>query len=562
MNKFKSIVLLVASIILSIFIASPTYSKSYDDFINDYKKALDSNFTEEQLNVMFNEYSPLLTPHSDVSTFFNELKGTRVLPYPLEEFKTTELYNNSIHTLLISPNQNHRILAYLVIAASNENKYNNVLLERIKTEKNKGNRIWAGMALLYLKDNHTTELFDFLVNDEEFGDAHMLPLYIKLDPDLLRETAYIKIQSDNTKAKILAASILGVTGLNKKTEDILKKAVTDWPIDIKGYAIYSLKSLNAGNLLNTLKPYLDKSETRQISLQALANSPTLSDQNYILSLIPSENKIPNEILKILVNSTNKILLEEWLKMVQTNRISDDYSSSINLNSYLLSEEMRLSLLKAIPNIKNSEILADIANKLRGDKYYNTEDILISLLKHKNDSVRYWAASSLKGCKSIILAKMLPELLKSPSYRTVGLTKLILENNISNLQSIYEEILAKEGSERDWRRDCIEYLSKYPLEKHKLIFIKHLSDEKEDWSIRRDAALGLGRLKDINSVELIIKVMKEKRPYQNNDYNMISYIRALAMIKGETAKKAIEKYRNSEEDMVKILVKEILEQWDQ
>ncbi|HNX60678.1 MAG TPA: hypothetical protein PKK43_16360, partial [Spirochaetota bacterium] len=292
------------------------------------------------------------------------------------------------------------------------------------------------------------------------------------------------------------------------------------------------------------------------------NSPSPADRDFILSLIPAQNKVPRDILAILVNSTNKILLEQWLKLIRTDRIPDDYSPSVDLDSYLLSKEMRTSLLQAVPNIRNTEILSDLVNKLRGEKYYNTEDVLISLLKHDNSSVRYWAASSLKGGSSAILAAMLPELIKSSSYRTVGLTRLIIEKDISNLQPVYEEILASDGINQDWKRSCIEYLSVYPLKKHASMFVKYLSDAKEYWSIRSDAALGLGRLKDTESVGLIIKVMEEKGPYANSDYNKISYLHALAMIKNDVAKKAIEKYKNSDEDMVKSLVKEILEKWDQ
>lgn len=561
MNK-RSIMLAISAFLFSVCISTSSFAGSYDEFIGDFKKALDDGFTEEQLNLMFRNYSALLTPHGDSSVLVNELKGTKVTPFPLEEFRTDELYKTNIDRLLMSQNRNHRILAYLVIAASNEKKYNSVLRERIKNEESKGNRIWAGMALLHLKDTHTSELFDFLVNDEEFGDAHMLPLYVRLDGNLLRETAYVKIKSDNVKAKILAASILGVVKPDGKTEDVLKKAVSEWPVEIKGYAIYSLKSVNAGNLLNILKPFLDTRELRQISLEALANSPTPADRDFILSLIPAQNKVPGGILSILVNSTNKTLLEEWLKLIRTDRIPDDYSPSVDLESYLLSKEMRPSLLKAVPDIRKPEILADLANKLRGKKYYNTEDVLISLLKHENGSVRYWAASSLKGSDSAVLDAMLPELIKSSSYRTVGLTRLIIEKDISNLQPVYEEILTTDGINQDWKRSCIEYLSVYPLKKHTSMFIKYLSDEKEYWSIRSDAALGLGRLKDVESAGLIIKVMEEKGPYANSDYNKISYLRALAMIKGDAAKKAIGKYKDSDEDMVKSLVKEILEKWDQ
>ena len=49
-------------------------------------------------------------------------------------------------------------------------------------------------------------------------------------------------------------------------------------------------------------------------------------------------------------------------------------------------------------------------------------------------------------------------------------------------------------------------------------------------------------------------------YSNSDYNKISYIKSLAMIRNEKAKQAIEKYRNSDEDIVKKLVEEILKAW--
>jgi len=538
------------------------YSKTCNDFISDFRKSLDYNYTQVQLNKMFRDYSPLLTPHSDTINLYNQLKGIKNIPYPLEEFKKHDLYKNNIKKLLLSSNPNHRVLSYLIIAASNEKKFNSLLLQRIKNEENKGNRIWAGMALLHLKDKHTSELFDFIVNNENFGNAHMLPLYLKLDKNLLRGTAYIRIKDENVIAKILAVSILGVTGLNKKTDKVLKEAVVNWPVDIKGYAICSLKILNAGYLLDTLKPYLNNRKTKNISLQALANSPTLSDQDFVLNLIPSSKTVPKDILNLLLNSSNKRLAGEWLKLVQSDYIPSDYSPNIEPDSCLLSKKMRILLLDAVQKIKSPEVLSEIANNLRGEKFYNTENVLIILLKHENSLVRYWAANSLKGSRSKTLIEILPELLKNPSYRTVALTKLIIENNIKNLQQVYEEILLKDGEDRDWRRDCIEYLTIYPLERHKALFKKYLSNEKEDWSIHRDSALGLGRLKDKNSVDLIIKVMEEKRKYRNSDYNKITYLKALAMIKGERAKTAIKKYKNSEENQVRKLVNEIFATWDQ
>ncbi len=85
----------------------------------------------------------------------------------------------------------------------------------------------------------------------------------------------------------------------------------------------------------------------------------------------------------------------------------------------------------------------------------------------------------------------------------------------------------------------------------------MDKSEENWSIRRDAAMGLGRLKDRESVVLIINELER----QTNDYNKIIYIRALGMIKGSEAKAVIEKYRTSSEPLLQKLVEEILLNWD-
>ena len=112
---------------------------------------------------------------------------------------------------------------------------------------------------------------------------------------------------------------------------------------------------------------------------------------------------------------------------------------------------------------------------------------------------------------------------------------------------------------DWERSSIEYLASYPLEKHKELFKKILKNEKSDFSIRYDVALGLGRLKDITSVDLLIKVCEETR--KESDLNSRTYLEALAMIKGEKAKKEIETFLKSDEDVVKELASELLKKWN-
>ena len=86
----------------------------------------------------------------------------------------------------------------------------------------------------------------------------------------------------------------------------------------------------------------------------------------------------------------------------------------------------------------------------------------------------------------------------------------------------------------------------------------IETSEDNWSIKHDAAMGLGRLKDKESVPLIINELER----QTNDYNKINYIRALGMIKGSKAKTVIEKYRTSSEPLLQKLVEELLQNWDE
>ena len=544
---------------LLIFISSlTTFGQSIADFKKDFKKALNKNFSEKELNNMFRTHSTFLTPHSDVTQLSANLKGQRIGIYPLADFKSDKLYTDNIDKLINSKNSNQRILAYLVIASSGDTSFENTLLKKIKEEKDKGCLVWSGMALLYLNTSRTTPLFDFLVENETFGDAHMLPLFIKLNKDSLQQTAYLRINNDKPMAKILAAQILSNTQLNVKTEELLKKAVKDWDINIKGYAIYSVAQLQIGNLLETFKPLLDSSQTRRISLEALANSPTESDRQYLYDLVNKQDTVSEELLDCFYKSKNISNFKYWLKLLYTKPIPEKYYFSVTDKQSMIRKDTVLNdVQSALEKVKNAEVLGELVRALEKRTDDKSTDILLKLLTHENSTVRYWTARSLKGNHSPKLSAKLPDLLSKVSTRVVSLTDLAIENNLDTLQSVYENIYKNE-LERDWQRSSIEYLSTFPKDRHKEIFKKILQNKEEDTFIKRDAALGLGKLKDESAVDLIISACRQES--EASDYNAQTFLVALGMIKGDKAKAEIEKYKDSKEEGVRELVANILKEW--
>lgn len=556
MNPIKSCVLL--SIILICLCAGEQARGELDEaFRKDFQNALSEDFSEEELDQMFSTHSALLTPHSDVTQFTQNLMGESSQLYPLSNFKNTNLYKDNIGELLNSTNSHHRLLAYLVIASSNDVSYESVLLERIETEKIEGNLIWAGMALLHMRTDRTTELFDFLVKHETFGDAHMLPLYRSLDKELLQQTAYERINSENDMAKVLAVHILSLVELNSRNEQLLKEAVRDWDFEIKGYAINTISELQIGNLLDLLTPLLDSTRTRQISLQTLASSSTESDRQFVYDMIEKQDSVSKQMLSVLEYSKRIESHKYWLRLLYSKQLPEKIYIRAYGESFLKSEDILDDLHIALESITNPDVLEDLVRALEGRTDEKSTDIMLSLLKHENSSVRYWTASSLKGNSSTRLANELPFLLADPAKRTVALTDLIIWNKIDTLQTVYESIMEYE-THHDWFGSCIDYLSTFPLDRHKGLFREILSNKKSFFR-QRSAALGLGRLKDQQSVDLVITASRPES--RGSVLNARVFLVALGMIGGERARKEIESYRLNDSKTIRELAGAILQNWN-
>ena len=542
--------------ILTTFFSIALFGQSIEDFEKDFINATKSEFTEADLDKMYESYSVFLEPHYDDTQLM--ANNEQVVVYPLSKFKETDSYKNNIENLFNSKNDNQRLLSYLVIAGAGDKKFEKKLLERLKTEKSKGNVIWAGMTLMLLKSKQTTALFDFLVEYENFGDSHMIPLYIQLDKKSLQKTAYDRINSENVRAKILAAQILSVTGKNKKTEKLLLDAVRNWDYSIKGYAIYSIKELRIGNLKNDFIPLLDNPQTRSIALQALANSPTKEDVDFVNQLLDNEGPVSEELLDGYFESKNIENVKLWLHLVSTREIPENYFFSVSEQPLLFSDELLKDVQEALKTTKYTEIQQYLIKVLEGRNDQKSMDIIFAYLDSKDSSVRYWTVDTLKGKQPVEVINKLIGMLENPEQRVVSITNVLIENKIDSLQSTYEKIYQIEKS-LDWQRSSIEYLSNFPKQNHKKIFLEILENNKSDTFIKRDAVMGLANLKDESSVDIIIKACEEESSH--SDCNARTYLIALSKIKGEKARKYIEKYTNSKEKIVKDLAKELITGWD-
>lgn len=525
---------------------------SYAEFLRDFQQV--GELTEDQLDLLISRYSSLLTPGSDTTMLANSLQGLSSSAYPLESLKAEEFYLGAISRLVTSENKYNRIFAYAVLSAADDHRFNGKLRQAMAQETEKGPRLWAGMALLHLQDDHTSELFDFLVENEDFRDPHLAAMYFKLPSDNLRATAYEKIDSKNIKARMLAMHSLALTGLNPETDRLVRDAVRHWEPDARGYAIAAMARLGMSNLAELLRPMANDKKLKRVVMLALANSSDTEDQEFLAAMVENPENLEN-VLDAYFLSTRLESVRLWLKMVRDGELPEGYTFFTFKQPLLRSNELHGEVLKTLAESKDAKVSASLVRALKGREDSESVECLVGLLVQPDSSVRYWSADALEGVRSPLLVEKLPALIENPKLRTSALTSLAITNGLDNLQEVYLPLF-RGGAEREWRRSAAEYLAVYPGTTDASVFREALLAEEDPFT-KRDIVIALAKVGVEKDSELIVKAMREEPP---SDHNAVKYLIALSILKGDQSRAVLESYRNSSDEQIREFVREILEAW--
>lgn len=545
--------------------SAPRASESqYDRFLRDFQVAASAGEATTAASTLLNKYPDLLVPALPVQALLHTLSGRKIPRYPLERLQAEPVYRGTLSKLLLSTNLNQRMLAYMTLASANDRSRTDVLLSAMKRDEAQAGRLWAGLALLYLDDTHVPELFDFMVDNEDFADAHLVPFFLNLDKKALQDVAFAKISSQNPKARVLAVSILGEGDLTPRTERALREAVATWPSSLKGYAISVMKRLRMGGLREALVPLLVDQDLGQISLEALATSPSADDRAYIDGLSSASSSVTTDLLNALLRSNDVAHLRTWLSLLRDRPIPSDYFISFTQESVLLGDRLLPELRCTIRRTRNRNTVSHLCRALTGRRDPASIRLLLELLSDPDETTRYWAAVSLKGNTSKEVSASLPALIRSPLLRSTALVNRAIECNHSCLKDVMRAFWKMpEPAPRDWRRTSTEYLAAFPETADRDLFRSILQDSQEDFFVKRQAVTGLGKLKDASSVDLIVGALREEvgsGPGEHFDANALTHLEALGNIKGAPAKAVVESFRASKDDRVRTFAEEVLRHW--
>jgi len=545
---------------LSLFFCFQTLNglaQSANDFERDFTAAAAAGFSPTRVDRLLERYSSLLLAFNKINQLANSIQGKQLDKFPLNAIIGKPVYKSAVPTLLRSKFAKNRLLGYLLLISAGDISQKDFLRQRMLTEKSPECTLWLGMGLMHLGYQCTSVLFPWVASNNQKAGRYLFPMYCALAKDSLRQTGYQYASSPDLTERVYAIQSLAYAGYSKRSDAIVKAAISSWPLDLKGYAIFSAKAIRCDSLLPLLQPVLDSTAVRKIALEALADSPTASDRQFVKTLA-SLNRIDNEAMQALHASHDTAMLKHWLVLLPNYQEADQYYFSLRTDSLLQSNKMLPFLVNCLPAIRNPQILSQILPALAGRTDSVSQNYLIRYLRYSDASVRFYATTSLVGNCTDELATNIANILQDRKFVTANTFDLALGCQIDTLQAIAREIYHSD-CEHMTQMDALTYLSRYPEKSDLALFRSIIKDRSEDGFIAsRLAAQGLAELGDATAVKDIIQASEQER--KDSDSNCLMYLQALSKLKGEHARKYIISFSKSDNIFISELVKSSLANW--
>lgn len=530
-----------------------------DLFEKDFEKALQEDFSRDDFEGLCHIHSFLLTPQITATKTSATPTEEYLVVYPLSSFLSTPLYQKNIVSLLQSSNSNHKLLAYLILAASGDNSFEATLLDALREGKEEKVRIQAYIALLYLKCNNTTTLFEFAADQGSINNSYTVALLYLLPLDSLIKTAYHHIESKAPNRKLLAVQVLQRSESTPRAEKALKKAVVEWDVEYKSFAIRTLKVLKIGHLSATLEPLLKEEKLYRLVLETLFHSPTKEDQAVFFDCLNDSKPVHKDILYLLYRSQEQEHLRLWLSLLIKKGVPEGYRLPLVNHPQLVSDEflpaIQAAILSSDPTIKATLVWA---LKDRTDEASTA--IFLQLLNDNEHKVRNKTALALAASSTISpeIVASIPDLLSMEDYYLTPLIELAVRYELDQLHDpikiLYEEAL----SSKRYYYTPLRYLSIYPQQQDKGLFREILLDPKKSHYVNLYAAQGLAKLQDVESIALIHKALLED--IRNNNKHTKRYLEVLGQLKTPASKAIVQDYENNADPAIKAVAQELLNNW--
>ncbi|MCB0696891.1 MAG: hypothetical protein KDC07_05980 [Chitinophagaceae bacterium] len=237
---------------------------------------------EDSLSIDFETASKLIQERDTPGVIYDTTMPDEW--YYLPDFKDNALYMNNIRKLLLADNIYQRAIGYKLVGVLKDTSFSDFISKSLTNEKGDYAGFWNAYAVAITAPRATTVLFDFIVKYEDYGDAHMMPMYMQMDTTNIIRTAYERIDDTSMRAKILALQSMALLDTSNKSLTYIVDALSKWDDSIKGYAVVALGMREKKDLLQYLKPLADNTELKDVIIQVLNESESKEDIEFAETL--------------------------------------------------------------------------------------------------------------------------------------------------------------------------------------------------------------------------------------------------------------------------------------
>lgn len=237
-------------------------------------------------SVLEREFTVALKPNYAEKEFyqFYHILDSLEVRISFVEFGKSRLYVSNINMLVNSANNFQRALAYRFIAILRDKDFGSLMTERLESDENSFLKSLNVVAFMRTCPTKTTIAFDYLVNHENFSESTLLPFYLQMDLKSIVKTAYARLEDERPKAKVFALQTLARYCPEPSVDTVIVKALKDWDLSIKGYAIVALSVHKKGNYKPILAPYFREVALQEIIIKTLEKSHSEEDMLYAMEL--------------------------------------------------------------------------------------------------------------------------------------------------------------------------------------------------------------------------------------------------------------------------------------
>lgn len=347
------------------------YGQNLLDFKTDYAAALTNKITNSRADSLLTKHNGLLM------WFYNMDPETKA--YPLKEIRNEGIYQNSIGKLFADTGKSVNNLACMMAAATYDTTKRAAIINVLKHSNYKN--IFAAKSLLVLDEEDISLVAKCIIANNLDEKVQYLTIdFLAVEPEFLQKFAVDSLFSRDKGMQYLAVKAMAALPPKPSNEHLLRQAVQNYDIAMKGWAIAALAHHKSKDVLLLVKPYLNNDQLKQVSWRALASSHSAKDIEYVNQAV-GLRKFDSDFLNALLDADNETHLKNWLSILRKGEFPESYFFSIDDDGAIKNDKYFNDICETITNLKNEKYAYSLMRYFDGRKDSASIDFLKKCLTH-------------------------------------------------------------------------------------------------------------------------------------------------------------------------------------